>query len=358
MQVNGVIRKGTKKLIEGTSLSYREAEEIMTEIMSGGATEAQIAAFLTALRMKGETVEEVSAFATVMREFCFRIHPKVHGRLVDTCGTGGDKLKTFNVSTISAFVVAGAGVSVAKHGNRSVTSRSGSADVLENLGLNLDLEPKAVERVIEEVGIGFMFAPRFHPAMKYAIGPRREIGIRTVFNILGPLTNPAGANAQLLGVYSEEWLEPLAYVLAKLGCEEAMVVNGMDGLDEISIIGKTAVAWLKNGEVQMSEITPRDFGLRTAKLEEISGTSPEESAELTFKLLNDALGVQEPKRSMVLLNAAAGILVGGKADDLAGGIELAAESIESGSAYEKLKMTIRASGGEPANLEELEKRYA
>ncbi|MEM3041365.1 MAG: anthranilate phosphoribosyltransferase, partial [Nitrososphaerota archaeon] len=327
-------------------------------IMSGCATEAQIGAFLTALAMKGETVQEISAFATVMREFCFRIHPRVNGRIVDTCGTGGDRVKTFNISTASAFVVAGAGVTVAKHGNRSVTSKTGSADVLENLGLNLDLEPKAVEKVIEEVGIGFMFAPKFHPAMMYAIGPRRELGIRTVFNLLGPLTNPAGANAQVLGVYSEKWLEPLARVLRELGCEEAMTVYGEEGLDEISIIGRTKVAWLKDGEVSLVSIMPKNYGFETARLEEISGTTTEESADLTFRVLNNILGPQDPKRNIVILNAAAGIVVGGKAQDLAEGREIASESLENGSAYQKLKMMIKASGGELVKLEEMEKKYA
>jgi len=356
--VNGVIREGIKKLVKGVDLTSQEAREIMKEIMSGRATEAQIGAFLAALRMKGETIREISAFAAVMRDFCFRIYPKVNGRLVDTCGTGGDKVKTFNISTVAAFVVAGAGIPVAKHGNRSVTSRCGSADVLERLGLNLNLEPKAVERIIEEVGIGFMFAPKFHPAMKHAIGPRREIGIRTVFNILGPLTNPAGANAQVLGVYSGEWVKPLAYALNELGCEEGMVVHGLDGLDEISIIGKTSIAWLKDGEVSLMEVTPKKFGFRTAKPEEISGTTPEESVKLTFKLLSNALNHKDPRRNIVLLNAAAGMVVGGKADDIFDGIELATESIESGAAYRKLWMMIKASGGEMARLEELEKEYA
>jgi len=353
-----MIREGVQKLVKGMDLTHQEAMEIMKEIMSGSATEAQIGAFLTALAVKGETIQEISDFAIVMREFCYRIHPKVNGRLVDTCGTGGDRVKTFNVSTASAFVAAGAGISVAKHGNRSVTSKSGSADMLEKLGLNLNLEPKAVEKIIEEIGIGFMFAPNFHPAMKYAIGPRKEIGIRTVFNILGPLTNPAGANAQVLGVYSEELLKPMAYALKELGCEEAMVVHGVDGLDEISIIGKTSIAWLKDAEVSAMEITPIDYGFRIAKPEEISGTTPEESAVLSFKLLNDILEPRDPKREMVLLNAAAGILVGGKADDFAYGIELADESIKSGAAYKKLKEMIKASDGEPAKLEELERKYA
>lgn len=353
-----MIKEGIQKLLKGADLTGQEAREIMKEIMSGNTTDAQIGAFLTALRLKGETIQEISAFAAVMREFCCRIHPKVNGRLVDTCGTGGDKVKTFNVSTTSAFAVAGAGIALAKHGNRSVTSKCGSADVLERLGLNLNIEPKAVERIIEEVGIGFMFAPKFHPAMKYAIGPRREIGIRTVFNILGPLTNPADAKAQLLGVYSEEWLKPLAYVLKELGSEEAMIVHGVDGLDEVSTIGRTSIAWLRDEEISLTEITPKDFGFKVAKPEEIRGTTPEQSAELTFKLLNNVLKPRDPKREIVLLNAAAGILVGGKADDLVGGIELAAESMESGSAYKKLRMMIKASGGELVKLEEMERRYA
>lgn len=351
-----MIKEGIQKLVEGIDLTYHESREIMKEIMSGNATESQIGSFLTALRMKGETIQEISASAAVMREFCSRIHPKVDGRLVDTCGTGGDKVKTFNVSTASAFVVAGARVAVAKHGNRSVTGKCGSADVLERLGLNLNLEPETVQGIIEQVGIGFMFAPKFHPAMKYAIGPRREIGIRTVFNILGPLTNPAGANAQVLGVFSEEWLEPMAYALKELGCEEAIVVHGVDGLDEISIIGGTAIAWLKDGEVSFMEITPKKLGIKTAESEEISGSTPEESGELTFRLLNNVS--QDARRDMVLLNAAAGIVVGGLADDLVYGVEQARESIESGAAYGKLRAMIKASSGSLARLEELERRYA
>ena len=212
-----MIREGIQKLIEGTDLNFEESGEIMREVMSGKATNSQTAAFLTALRMKGEAVEELIAFASVMRSNCCLIHPKVQGRLVDTCGTGGDKIKTFNVSTAAAFVIAGAGIPVAKHGNRAVTSKSGSADVLEKLGLNINLNPEVVQNIIEKVGVGFMFAPAFHPAMKYAAEPRREIGIRTVFNILGPLTNPACANAQLLGVYSAKLVAPLANALENAG---------------------------------------------------------------------------------------------------------------------------------------------
>ncbi|MBS7614504.1 anthranilate phosphoribosyltransferase [Candidatus Bathyarchaeota archaeon] len=353
-----MIREGIDKLVRNIDLTSDESREIMKEIMSGAATDAQIGAFVTALRMKGETVQEISAFAEVMREFCLRIHPKVSGRLVDTCGTGGDKIKTFNVSTVSAFVVSGAGVTVAKHGNRSFTSKCGSADLLEKLGLNLNLEPEDTEKVIEEVGVGFMFAPKFHPAMKFAVGPRREIGIRTVFNILGPLTNPAGVNAQVLGVYSKEWVQPMAYVLKELGCNEAMVVHGLEGLDEVSPTGKTLMAWLKNGQVSVKEIEPNDFGFRPIELRGTGEASPEENAEIAFKLLNDFLDCQDSRRTMVLLNAAAGIVVGGLADNLAYGVELAAESIESGAAYEKLRMMIKASNGDLSILEEMEKRHA
>ncbi len=350
--------EGIKILVEGTDLSYNDSTAIMKEIMSGNAMEAQISAFLTAFRMKGETIEEITAFAAVMKEFCTKIYPEVTGRLVDTCGTGGDKIKTFNISTTSAFVTAGAGISIAKHGNRSVTSKSGSADVLEQLGLNFDMEPSEVKHHIETIGIGFMFAPKFHPAMKHAIGPRKKIGIRTAFNILGPLTNPANADAQVLGVYSTEWVEPLAHVLKKLHCKEAMIVHGIDGLDEISIIGKTLIAWLRVGEISKIKVSPKDYGFDIAKPREISGTTPEESAELMFEILNNILTDKDPKRNIVLLNAAAGIVVGGLSDDLSNGIELAIESLESGAAYKKLKQLVKASNGDLSRLEELERKYA
>jgi len=352
-----MIREGIQKLIDGANLTFGESQEIMREVMSGKATNAQIAAFLTALRMKGETVEERVASAAVMREHCRRIHPSVEGRLVDTCGTGGDKIKTFNISTTAAFVVAGVGVAIAKHGNRSVTSKSGSADVLEKLGLNLNMEPEAVQGTIEQIGVGFMFAPAFHPAMKYAIQPRREIGIRTIFNILGPLTNPASANAQLLGVYDSKLTAPMAYALKELGCEEAMVVHGLDGLDEISTLGKTAIAWLKEGKVATMETAPKDFGVKQARIEEIKGTTPDESAEIVFKILNGYCAVDDPKTEVVLVNSAAGIIVGGKAENFSYGMALARKSIESGAAYKKLKALIKASGGDLSKLEELELKY-
>jgi anthranilate phosphoribosyltransferase len=352
-----MIKESIQKLIDEANLPFEESQGIMREIMSGEATKAQIAAFLTALRMKGETVEELIAFAEVMRERCLRIHPRVQGRLVDTCGTGGDKTKTFNVSTAAAFVVAGAGVTIAKHGNRSVTSRSGSADVLEKLGLNLKMSPEMVQATIEQVGVGFMFAPAFHPAMKYAVEPRREIGIRTVFNVLGPLTNPASANAQLLGVYDQKLTEPLAYALKKLKCEEAMVVHGLDGLDEISTLGQTAIAWLREGEVATMETAPKDFGVKKARIADIKGTTPDESAKILFKILNGNCAVDDPKTEIVLVNSAAGILVGGKAEDFSYGMTVARKSIESGAAYKKLKALIHASGGDLSKLEELERRY-
>jgi len=352
-----MIRESIQRLIDGANLPFDEAQGIMREVMSGKATNAQIAAFLAALRIKGETVEELIAFAAVMKEHCRRIYPRVQGRLVDTCGTGGDKIKTFNISTAAAFVVAGAGVAIAKHGNRSVTSKSGSADVLERLGFNLRMEPEAVQATIEQVGVGFMFAPAFHPAMKYAVQPRREIGIRTVFNVLGPLTNPASANAQLLGVYDQKLVTPLAYALKKLECEEAMVVHGLDGLDEISTIGKTAVAWLKEGEVAILEVTPKDFGVKQARAADVKGTTPDESAEILFQILKGKCSTKDPKTEIALVNSAAGIIVGGKAEDFSYGMTVARESIESGAAYEKLKALIKVSGGDLSKLEELETKY-
>jgi anthranilate phosphoribosyltransferase len=345
-----MIKESIGKLVKWGDLTYEESAASMKEIMSGAATTAQIGAFLTALRMKGETADEITAFTSIMKDCCRRIHPRVEGRLVDTCGTGGDKVK-------AAFVVAGAGVPVAKHGNRSVTSKSGSADVLERLGLNLNMEPEAVEEAIEKVGVGFMFAPAFHPAMKYAIGPRREVGIRTVFNVLGPLTNPAGANAQLLGVYDRRLTEPLAYSLRNLGCEEAMVVHGLDGLDEISTIGKTAISWLRKDEVNTKEMTPKDLGVKRAKIEDIKGTTPEESAGITFKILYGCFDADEPKREIVQVNGAAAIIVAGKTEDFGGGMELAHESIESGTAYKKLKELVKISRGDLSKLERLESKY-
>jgi anthranilate phosphoribosyltransferase len=351
-----MIREGIQKLIEGTDLTFEESDGIMREVMSGKVTNAQTAAFLTALRMKGESVEELIAFTAVMRSNCCTIHPKVQGRLVDTCGTGGDKIKTFNISTVAAFVIAGVGVSVAKHGNRAVTSKSGSADVLEKLGLNINLKPKEVESIIEKIGVGFMFAPAFHPAMKYAAETRSEIGIRTVFNVLGPLSNPACANAQLLGVYDSKLVVPIAFALDKLSCIEAMVVHGLDGLDEISTVGKTVIAHLKKGNVTKLDFVPSNFGVKTAAIAELLSSTAEESAEIIFKILSGKT-VDDAKAEIVLVNSAAGIIVGGKADNFAEGMELARKSITNGTAYSKLKELVKASGGSLQRLEELEAKY-
>lgn len=351
-----MINKHLEKLINRENLTPEESVEAMKIIMSGAATGAQIGAFLTALRMKGETAQEIAALTSVMKKCCCMILPKVKGRLVDTCGTGGDKIKTFNISTTAAFVVAGAEIPVAKHGNRSITSRCGSADVLERLGLNLGMKPEDVEKAIEEVGIGFMFAPAFHPAMKYAIGPRKEIGIRTVFNVLGPLTNPAGARAQLLGVYDPRLTEPLADALKSLGCEEAMVVHGLEGLDEISTIGKTRVSWLRGGEVVTKELFPEDFGVKQARVKEIRGTS-RKSVETFFKILYGIYSRKDSRREIVQVNGAAAIIVSGRAQTFSTAMEIANESIEGGIAYKKLKELIKFSGGNLTKLEQLETKY-
>ena len=328
-----MIQEAISKLIEKKDLAMQEAEEVMNEIMSGKCTDAQIAGFLVALRLKGETIDEITACAKVMREKAFRIKPKNHSKLVDVVGTGGDKSGTFNISTVSSFVVAGAGVPVAKHGNKGVSSKSGSADVLTALGVRIDLEPNKVEKCIEEVGIGYMFAPAFHGAMKYAIGPRRELGVRTVFNILGPLTNPAEAPYELMGVFDEKLVEPLAEVLGKLGCEHALVVHG-NGLDEITIEARTKVAEYKDGHVTTYEIKPTDFGIKLASLGDIKGGSPEDNAKIALDILKGK--EKGAKRDVVLLNAGAALYVAGKAKSIKEGIKLAADSIDSGKALENL----------------------
>ena len=352
-----MIQQGIAKLVELQHLSSQEASQIMSEIMSGQATNAQVASFLTALRMKGETVEEIVAFAETMRRFSYRISPKVYGRIVDTCGTGGDKVKTFNVSTAAALIAASAGVTIAKHGNRSVTSKCGSADVLEHFGVNLNLEPQKVERLIEDIGIGFMFAPIFHPAMRNAIAPRKEIGIRTIFNILGPLTNPAGANAQLLGVYDERMVKPLAHALAGLGMEDAMVIHGREGLDEISTVGETILARISGKVVQRRCLTCSDFGVPKARIEDLLEFDADGCISVTYQILSGGKLDQDAKRDLALVNAAAAIFLGGLAANLKEGVELAKCSVESGATYRKLLALVKGSGGSLENLETLEKRY-
>jgi len=348
-----MIKEAIQLLVERKDLSSEIAQQTMREIMAGEATPSQVGAFLASLRMKGETVEEITALALVMRENAVRINPQVSGRTVDTCGTGGDRLKTFNVSTTAALVACGAGVPIAKHGNRSVTSKCGSADVLEAVGVNLNTPASVVQQSIEQLGIGFMFAPIFHPAMKNAVIPRREIGIRTVFNILGPLTNPANAPAQILGVYDPNLVEQLARVLQRLGIQEAMVVHGLDGIDEISTVGKTKLAWFKDGDIVSKEIMPQDLNLKLARPDEVSGFDIDQSARLMINILNGDENENSSRLQMVLANAAAAILVGGKVEDLTSGVELARESINNGRAYNKLKGLVEFTNGDTTKLERI-----
>lgn len=327
-----MIKEAINLLIQGINLSEEKMTAAMNEIMEGKCTDAQIASFLTALRLKGETVEEITGAAKVMREKVTRI--KAPEFTVDTCGTGGDLAHTFNISTTAAIVVASCGVPVAKHGNRSVSSKSGSADVLEVLGVKIDLEPKKVEKCLESTGFGFMFAPLFHPAMKYAIGPRKEMGIRTVFNILGPLTNPAGAERQVLGVFSDDLTIPMAKVLANLGVKHAYIVHGEDGLDEITNTDKTKVSELKDGAVNTYFINPADFGLKKAGKEDLLGGDAQKNADITIDILE---GKKGPKRDITVMNAAAALITAGKTEDLKEAAGLASEAIDAGAALKKLE---------------------
>jgi anthranilate phosphoribosyltransferase len=342
-----MIRESIGQLLDGESLSAEQAEEVMGEVMTGQATPAQIAGFLVALRVKGETVEEITGCARAMRRAAVTVLPDGDGT-IDTCGTGGDRAGTFNISTTTAFVAAGAGLKVAKHGNRSVSSQSGSADVLEALGVNLDLAADQVARSIDEMGIGFLYAPRLHPAMRYAIGPRRELGVRTIFNILGPLTNPAGASAQLLGVYDPALTEPMARVLRELGSRGAYVVHGHGGLDELTTTGPNRVSYFgvasENDGVVTETLDPTSLGFAAARHEDLQGGTPQENARITRDVLSGA--DDGPRRDVVLLNAGAAILVGGLAGDLSEGIELAAQSIDSGAALGRLEAMIDFSKGD------------
>ena len=328
-----MIREAIDAIInQGRSLSEQEASAVMGEIMSGEATPAQLAAFLVALRLKGETAEEIAGMARVMRAKALRV-PFDGAPLLDTCGTGGDCMGTFNVSTAAAFVAAGAGAVVAKHGNRAVTSHCGSADVLEALGVKIDLPPEGVAHCLREVGVGFMFAPTFHPAMRFAAGPRREIGVRSVFNILGPLTNPAGARAQVLGVADAAIGEKMIEVLGRLGCGHALVVHGEDGLDEMTLGGPTLVYELEEGDIRSYRVTPEEVGLRQASDKAVKGGSPEENAAAMRAVFG---GEQGPVRDIVLLNSAAALVAADKAASLAEGVTLAAQTIDSGAAGKKL----------------------
>jgi len=335
-----MLKECIRRVVEGESLSEESAAEAMRIIMSGQATDAQIAAFLVALRLKGESVEEITGFARVMRGMATRVAAPPD--VVDTCGTGGDRSSTFNISTAAALVAAGMGMKVAKHGNRSVSSSCGSADVLKELGVNIDAEVDAVERCISRANIGFLFAPRLHKAMKYAIGPRREMGIRTVFNMLGPLTNPAGARRQVVGIYDGGLTETIASVLSNLGGERAMVVHGEDGLDEITIAAPTRITELCDGRTRTWSVSPEEIGLGRWKLAEIRVANAAEGAAAVRGVLDGAEGA---KRDAVLANAAAVAVVGGVAGTLAEGVRAARESIDSGRARAALDRLVSVSNG-------------
>ena len=341
------ITEAIKKTVDRTSLTVEEAEAVLEQIMNGEATDAQIASLLTALRMKGETADELTGFARVMRRKAASVRPRSlvsaamggteREALIDTCGTGGDVSGSFNVSTATAFVVAGCGVRVAKHGNRSVSSRCGSADVVEALGVKIELPADRIARSIDEVGIGFLHAPLLHEAMKYVAPARKQMGIRTVFNMLGPLTNPAGANAQVIGVYAAHLTELLAEVLGALGTKRALVVHGADGLDEISITGESKITELRDGEITTYTVRPEDYGIARAALKDIQGGDKEENARIILDLLGGQPG---PRRDIVLMNAAAALIASNKVEGFQEGIAAALESISSGKAMAKLQRLI------------------
>ncbi len=331
-----MIREAISKIVDRQDLGEAEMMAVMGEVMEGVATPAQIAAFVTGLRMKGETVEEVTGAARIMRMKATRIDAR-SSVVVDTCGTGGDGMNTFNISTTSAFVVAAAGITVAKHGNRAVSSGCGSADVLEALGVNISASPEIVEECIQQIGIGFLFAPKLHGAMKYAVGPRREIGVRSIFNMLGPLTNPAGATSQLVGVYDPKLTEMFASVLRNLGSKRAFVVHGLDGMDEATVTGQTRVSELKDGLITTYNIDPVAYFGRTWRREELTGGDATVNAEIAKEVLSGTPGA---RRDIVLLNSALGIVAGEKAKDIREGIALAEECIDSRAAIKKLQALI------------------
>ena len=334
-----MIQEAIRDLIAGADLDRAKMRAVMEQIMSGQATDAQIGAFLVALRIKGETIDEIAGGAEVMREKATPI-VTVRPDLIDTCGTGGDDSGTFNISTTVAFVACGAGLAVAKHGTRSISSLCGSSDVLTALGVNVEAAPEKVGECIDKVGIGFLFAIALQGAMKHAIGPRRELATRTVFNILGPLTNPAGAKRQLLGVFDSALTEALAGVLRELGSERALVVHGSDGLDEITLTGPTQVSELRDGQVSTRQIRPGDFGLQTVSAEALKGGDADHNAHILREVLD---GKEGPQRDVVLLNAAAAIVVGGRAEDITAGLEVARESIDSGKARQALDRLVEVS---------------
>lgn len=327
------IKEAIGEVINGRNLTFHQAEATMNQIMSGGATQAQIGSYLTALRMKGESIDEIAGSAKSMLEHVIAVKVNADDqKLTDTVGTGGDGAHTFNISTTSAFVVAGAGEKVAKHGNRAASSRSGSADVLMALGANLDLSADQVAQCVTDVGIGFLYAVNHHPAMRHAIGPRRELGQRTIFNVLGPLTNPAGATHMLVGVFSPKLTEPLAHVLGRLGKKAAYVVHGAEGLDELSTTGVNRMSYVKDGEVTTFEMDPLDYGIKRGNLDDLIGGEPSENAQITRDILSGK--DRGPRRDIVILNA--GATLGVDENDIAGGIVRAEQSIDSGKALETL----------------------
>ncbi len=331
-----MFRENLNKIIQKKDLNEVEMSQMLMEIFSGDITDAQTGAFMAALATKGETFEELAGAAKAMRRKARRIQ-NPSAVIVDTCGTGGDGVNSFNISTTTAFVVAGCGVTVAKHGNRSVSSRCGSADLLEELGVKLDIDPERVEEAVAEIGIGFLFAPHFHSAMRFAAKARKEVGIRSIFNMLGPLTNPAGANCQLLGVYKPELTELFANALKLLGARRAFVVHGHDGLDEISVCAPTRVSELKDGLIRTYDITPEQFGIERGSPNQLSGGDPGTNATITAGILN---GEKGPRRDVVLLNAAAALTAAGKAADLKSGLRLAADSIDTGAAMNKMQALV------------------
>jgi anthranilate phosphoribosyltransferase len=334
------IQNALKKVLDKVDLKEEEMVSIMTQIMEGQIKDSQLGSLLTALRIKGESIEEIAGAVIVMRDKSENINVSRTETIVDTCGTGGDGANTFNISTAAAFVVAGCGLTVAKHGNKAVSSLSGSADVLRCLGVNIDADKLAVEKCLDEIGIGFLFAPMLHGAMKYAAGVRKELGFRTIFNLLGPLTNPAGANAQVIGIYDSSRLKQIASVLKLLGTRQAFVVHGSDGLDEITLTGTTNVCELVNGQVKEYTLEPENFELTACKAKDISGGTPEENANIIKNILS---GEQGPKRDIVLMNASAAICAGGIAEDLKVAMHLARQSIDTGSAEKKLNDLCRLS---------------
>jgi anthranilate phosphoribosyltransferase len=334
-----MFKENLSKIVKREDLNEEQMSQMITDIFSGNITDAQIGAMMAALATKGETFEELAGAARAMRRKALRIQTSA-ATVVDTCGTGGDGAHTFNISTTTSFVVAACGVTVAKHGNRSVSSQCGSADLLEALGIKLDTAPEIVEEAVQDIGIGFLFAPLYHGAMRFAAKARKEVGLRSIFNMLGPLTNPAGANCQLLGVYAPELTEMFAHALQLLGTKRAFVVHGHDGLDEISVCAPTRVSELKNGLIRTYDISPEQFFSEQAEPADLLGGSPEENAQITRNILN---GEKGPKRNIVIINAAAALVVAGQAEDFKQGIRIAETAIDEGGAAKKMEALIRYS---------------